>query len=58
MPTPEEADLLTLHPGVPVVHMWDVDYDKQGRTLQAAHDVYASDRHEFAYEWNEADIKP
>jgi GntR family transcriptional regulator len=58
MPTPEEADLLKLRPGVPVVHMWDVDYDREGRTLQVAHDIYASDRHEFAYEWNEADIKP
>jgi GntR family transcriptional regulator len=37
--------------------MWDVDYDDQGRTLQVAHDIYASDRHEFAYQWNEADIK-
>lgn len=57
MPSPEEAKLLALGPGVPVVHMWDVDYDQQGRPLQAAHDIYASDRHEFAYEWNEADVK-
>jgi GntR family transcriptional regulator len=57
MPTPEEADLLKLFPGVPVVHMWDVDYDSDGRTLQAAHDIYAADRHEFSYEWNEADIR-
>lgn len=57
MPTPEETALLELHPGVPVVHMWEVDYDRQGRTLQVAHDVYASDRHEFTYEWDEADIK-
>jgi GntR family transcriptional regulator len=56
MPAPEEADILALRPGVPVVHMWDVDYNRQGRTLQVAHDIYASDRHEFAYEWNEADI--
>jgi len=56
MPTPDEAELLALRPGVPVVHMWDVDYDRQDRTLQVAHDIYASDRHEFAYEWNEADI--
>jgi GntR family transcriptional regulator len=57
MPTPDEAELLALHPGVPVVHMWDVDYDAQGRTLQAAHDIYAADRHEFSYEWDEADIR-
>lgn len=58
MPTPEEVDLLELQAGVPVVHMWDVDYDASGRTLQAAHDVYAADKHEFAYEWQEGDIKP
>jgi GntR family transcriptional regulator len=58
MPTPEEINLLQLHAGVPVVHMWDVDYDAGGRTLQAAHDVYAGDKHEFTYEWHEKDIKP
>jgi GntR family transcriptional regulator len=58
MPTPEEAGLLKLHAGVPVMHMWDVDYDKDGRPLQAAHDVYAGDKHEFIYEWQESDIQP
>ncbi len=58
MPTPEESDLLELHAGVPVVHMWHVDYDADGRTLQAAHDIYAGDKHEFTYEWHESDIKP
>ncbi|MEV7039498.1 UTRA domain-containing protein [Amycolatopsis sp. NPDC051061] len=58
MPTPEETELLNLHAGVPVMHMWDVDYDKDGRPLQAAHDVYAGDKHEFIYEWNEGDIQP
>lgn len=57
MPTPEEAKLLALFPGVPVVHMWDVDYDEHGRTLQVAHDIYAADRHEFSYEQDEADIR-
>jgi GntR family transcriptional regulator len=56
MPTPEEVKLLSLGPGVPIVQMWDVDYDSQGRTLQAAEDLYAGDRHEFAYEWTEEDI--
>jgi GntR family transcriptional regulator len=36
--------------------MWDVDYDEQGRALQAAEDIYAGDKHEFAYEWTEGDI--
>ncbi|KUL34632.1 hypothetical protein ADL15_16340 [Actinoplanes awajinensis subsp. mycoplanecinus] len=57
MPTPEEATLLALRPGVPVVHMWHVDHDDQDRPLQVAHDVYAADRHEFAYEWNEGDLR-
>jgi GntR family transcriptional regulator len=37
--------------------MWDVDYDEAGRTLQVAEDLYAGDRHEFAYEWSEGDVK-
>lgn len=57
MPTPDEANLLHLEPGIPVVQMWDVDYDVEGRALQAAYDVYAADRHEFGYEWSEEDIK-
>jgi GntR family transcriptional regulator len=56
MPTPEESAILRLNPGVPVVDVWDVDYDAQGRTLQAAHDIYTGDRHEFAYEWSKKDI--
>lgn len=56
MPTQEESNLLHLAPGTPVVLMWDVDYDEQGRTLQAAEDIYAGDKHEFAYEWTEEDI--
>ena len=52
----EEAQLLRLDAGIPIVQMWDVDYDEAGRTLQAAEDLYAADRHEFAYEWSEGDI--
>jgi GntR family transcriptional regulator len=58
MPTPDEAQLLKLHPGVPVVRLWEVDYDADDRPLQAAEDVYAADRHEFAYTWTEEDIQP
>ncbi|MDI6099825.1 UTRA domain-containing protein [Actinoplanes sp. NEAU-A12] len=57
MPVPEEARLLQLRPGITVVHMWHVDYDEQDRPLQVAHDIYAADRHEFSYEWNEGDIR-
>jgi GntR family transcriptional regulator len=53
MPTHEESRLLGLGPGVPVVRMLHVDYDKAGRTLQVADDLYAGDRHEFAFEWTE-----
>jgi hypothetical protein len=37
-------------PGVPVVRMLHIDYDPDGRTLQVAHDLFAGDRHEFAFE--------
>jgi GntR family transcriptional regulator len=57
MPSPQEVQLLRLGAGIPVVQMWNVDYDERGRTLQAAEDLYAGDRHEFSYEWNEGDIK-
>jgi GntR family transcriptional regulator len=53
MPTPEEGQLLALSPGVPVVRMLHIDHDLDGRTLQVADDLYASDRHEFAFEWAE-----
>lgn len=53
MPTPDEVRTLELSPGVPVVQMFHIDYDPQGRTLQVADDLYAADRHEFAFEWSE-----
>lgn len=55
MPTPDEARLLELGPGVPVVWLLHVDYDPQDHTLQVAEDIYAGDRHEFAFEWAEPD---
>jgi hypothetical protein len=42
-----------LDPGVPVVQMLHIDYNPDGRTLQVADDIYAADRHEFAFEWSE-----
>jgi GntR family transcriptional regulator len=53
MPTPDEARLLELDPGVPVVRMLHIDYDPDGRALQVADDLYSGDRHEFAFEWAE-----
>ena len=53
MPAPDEVRVLELDPGVPVVQMLHIDYDPDGRTLQVADDLYAADRHEFAFEWSE-----
>ena len=58
MPTRDEVQLLELDPGVPVVRMLHTDYDKDGRTLQVAGDLYAAGRHEFAFEWFEPDGEP
>jgi GntR family transcriptional regulator len=58
MPTRDEVRLLELNPGVPVVRLLHIDYDPDGRTLQVADDLYAADRHEFAFEWTEPDGAP
>jgi GntR family transcriptional regulator len=58
MPNREEVQLLELAPGVPVVRMLHIDYAPDGRTLQVADDLYAADRHEFAFEWSEPNGVP
>ena len=58
MPSPEEAHILQLGPGVPVVRMLHVDYDAEDRPLQVADDLYAADRHEFVLEWDEPEQNP
>ena len=55
MPGPDEVRLLELRPGVPLVRLLHIDYDSQDRTLHVADDLYAADRHEFAFEWAEPD---
>ena len=55
MPGPDEVRLLELRPGVPLVRLLHIDYDPQDRTLHVADDLYAADRHEFAFEWAEPD---
>jgi GntR family transcriptional regulator len=55
MPAPDEVRLLRLRAGVPLVRLLHIDYDAQDRTLQVADDLYAADRHEFAFEWAEPD---
>jgi GntR family transcriptional regulator len=47
MPLVEEARLLRLDPGVPVIRVVRTDYDKTGRPLQVADDLYSGDRHEI-----------
>jgi GntR family transcriptional regulator len=58
MPTPDEVRMLDLAPGVPVVRLLSVDYDADGRALQLADDLYAGDRHEFAFEWSRDGAPP
>lgn len=41
-----------------MVRMLHIDYDPDGSTLQVADDLYAADRHEFAFEWLEPNGEP
>jgi GntR family transcriptional regulator len=53
MPSPDEARMLRMAPGTPVVRLLHIDYDRDGRPLQVADDLYVGDRHEFVFEWQE-----
>jgi GntR family transcriptional regulator len=53
MPTPEEARVLRLGPGTPVIRLLHIDYDADDRPLQVADDLYVGDRHELIFEWTE-----
>ncbi len=53
MPTPDEARILHLAPGTPVVRLLHIDYDPDGKPLQVADDLYVGDRHELVFEWQE-----
>ena len=55
MPTPEEVRLLDLEAGVPVVRLLQSTMTRMAGPLQVADDLYAGDRHEFAFEWAEED---
>jgi GntR family transcriptional regulator len=57
MPTPEEARVLRLGPGSPVVRLLHIDYDADDRPLQVADDLYVGDRHEFIFEWTEPEFE-
>jgi GntR family transcriptional regulator len=49
-PTPEEAEALNLHPGVPVVELHRIAYSATG-PIEVFRSVLAGDRHTFAYEF-------
>jgi GntR family transcriptional regulator len=50
MPTPEEARMLGLPPGVPVFRVLRTVYDSDDRPVEAQDTVAAADRHTFSYE--------
>jgi GntR family transcriptional regulator len=50
MPTPDEALLLRLSPGVPVFRVLRTVYDSENRPVEVQDTVAAADRHRFRYE--------
>ncbi len=50
MPTPDELRALQLGPGIPIVHLIRVAYDKEGTALEVFDSVVAADRHVFTYD--------
>ncbi len=50
MPTPREADLLDLGPGVPVVRVVRVAYDADDAPMEAFDQLLAGDRHHLRYQ--------
>ena len=51
MPTPDEASLLQLAEGVPVVTVTRVAYREDGRPVEMNDMVLAADRYQLSYEW-------
>ena len=50
MPTPEEARVLALRPGVPVFHLVRTAYDIDGRAVEVCDTVMAADAYQLSYE--------
>ena len=50
MPTPEEARVLALRPGVPVFHLVRTAYDLDGRAVEVCDTVMAADACQLSYE--------
>lgn len=51
MPTPDEASLLQLAEGVPVVTVTRIAYSADGTPLEMNDMILAADRYELSYEW-------
>jgi GntR family transcriptional regulator len=49
MPTPEEARVLALPPGVPVFRLVRTAFDREGRAVEVCDTIMASDAHLLAY---------
>ena len=50
MPTPEEAKVLALRPGVPVFRLVRTAYDVDGRAVEVCDTVMAADAYQLSYE--------
>ena len=50
MPTPEEARMLSLRPGVPVFRLVRTAYDMGGRAVEVCDTVMAADAYQLSYE--------
>lgn len=50
MPTPEEAKVLSLRPGVPVFRLTRTAYDVSGRAVEVCDTVMAADAYQLSYE--------
>jgi GntR family transcriptional regulator len=50
MPTPGEARVLALRPGVPVFHLVRTAYDIDGRAVEVCDTVMAADAYQLSYE--------
>ena len=50
MPTPQEARLLTLSPGVPVFRLVRTAYDMDGRAVEVCDTIMAADAYQLSYE--------
>jgi GntR family transcriptional regulator len=50
MPTPQEARLLNLSPGVPVFRLVRTAYDMDGRSVEVCDTVMAADAYQLSYE--------